>query len=160
MEEPPPGRWWADRFVAVARPLETRVTYGPRGGRWRDTFEGTLTDYVETTLDEARREGWSAAQGAEAWWSGAFLLETVPTVLWILEKHGHDPEEAIVRAATDAKDADTVAAIVGAAVGALHGRSRLPARWLDRHAFPGRLGRNDDGRLFSVVREALDRWVP
>ena len=158
MEAPPEPGWWAARFVAVAGPLETPVTYEPRGGCWRDTFDGKLTDYVETTLGEARRSGWTAAEGADAWWSGAFLLETVPTVLWILEKHGHDPEEAIVRAATDAKDADTVAAIVGAVVGALHGRSRLPARWLDRSTFPGRLGRNDDGRLFSVIREALDRW--
>jgi len=30
----------------------------------------------------------------------------------------------------DTRDNDTVAAIVGAAVGALHGKSALPARWI------------------------------
>jgi ADP-ribosyl-[dinitrogen reductase] hydrolase len=71
------------------------------------------------------------AMPANAWYSGAYLLETVPTVIYILMRHGHDPEEAIVRAVNDTKDNDTVAAIVGAAVGALHGRSGLPARWID-----------------------------
>lgn len=155
---PEPG-FWASRFVEVARPLETAIRYTPRGGRWRDTFDGTLTDFVELALGEGRREGWSASQGAEAWWSGAFLLETVPTVLWILEKHAHDPEEAMVRAASDAKDADTAAAIVGAVVGALHGRSRLPARWLEKSAFPGRLAGNDDGRVLELVARAIERWA-
>jgi ADP-ribosylglycohydrolase len=55
----------------------------------------------------------------------------VPTVIYILMRHGHDPEEAIVRAVNDTKDNDTVAAIVGAAVGAL-ARPVRPARPLDR----------------------------
>ena len=37
-------------------------------------------------------------------------------------------EEAIVRAVNDTRDNDTIAAIVGAAVGALHGKSALPDR--------------------------------
>jgi ADP-ribosyl-[dinitrogen reductase] hydrolase len=39
-------------------------------------------------------------------------------------------EEAIVRAVDDTTDNETVAAIVGAAVGAVHGRSALPERWV------------------------------
>jgi ADP-ribosylglycohydrolase len=46
----------------------------------------------------------------------------VPSVLHILAMHGDDAEEAIVRAVNDTRDNDTTAAIVGAAVGALHGR--------------------------------------
>lgn len=159
MDAPPPARFWSDRFLAVARPLESAIAYAPRGGKWRDSFDGRLCDYVDLVLGEARRRNWTSFDGAAAWWSGAYLLETVPTVLWVLERHADDPEEAIVRAATDAKDADTAAAIVGAVVGALHGRSRLPARWLDRSAFPGRLGIDDDGRLFEVLERAVDRWA-
>ena len=55
-----------------------------------------------------RRE---SAAACDSWYSGAYLLETVPSVLYILERHGHDPEEAIVRAVNDTKDNDTVAAI-------------------------------------------------
>ncbi len=47
-----------------------------------------------------------------------------------------DTLEAIIRAVNDTWDNDTTAAIVGAAVGALHGRSALPQRWID-----GLLGR-------------------
>jgi ADP-ribosylglycohydrolase len=62
------------------------------------------------------------------WYSGAFLLETVPSVLYILERHGNDPEEAIIRAVNDTRDNKTVAAIVGAAVEAPHGIGRLRRR--------------------------------
>ena len=67
-------------------------------------------------------------------------------------RHGDDPEEAIVRAVNDTKDNDTVGAIVGAAVGALHGVDALPGRW--RGGLLGRTREDDDGRVFEVVREA------
>jgi ADP-ribosylglycohydrolase len=57
------------------------------------------------------------------WQSGAYLLETVPSVLNIIMLHADNPEEAIVRAVNDTFDNDTLAAIVGAAVGALHGEA-------------------------------------
>ena len=49
----------------------------------------------------------------------AGISELQPTILM---RHGEDPEEAIVRAVHDTQDNDSIAAIVGAAVGALHGR--------------------------------------
>ena len=39
-------------------------------------------------------------EACDDWYSGAYLLETVPSVLYILMRHAHDPEEAIVRAAS------------------------------------------------------------
>jgi ADP-ribosyl-[dinitrogen reductase] hydrolase len=95
-------------------------------------------------------------EGCDDWYSGAFLLETVPSVLFILERRGNDPEEAIVRAVNDTRDNDTVAAIVGAAVGALHGPEMLPARW--RTNLLGRMGADDDGRLFDLPRLAKRKW--
>jgi ADP-ribosyl-[dinitrogen reductase] hydrolase len=64
----------------------------------------------------------------------------------------HDPEAAIARAVNDTKDNDTVAAIVGAAVGALHGASALPERWI--RGLAGRIAENDDGELFRLMGEA------
>ena len=63
-----------------------------------------------------------------------------------------DPEEAIVRAVNDTKDNDTIAAIVGAAVGALHGRKALPKRWIEN--LSGRTTDRDDGRIFELIEEA------
>ena len=36
-------------------------------------------------------------QACNLWHSGAFLMETVPCVLYILMKHGNNAEEAIIR---------------------------------------------------------------
>ena len=80
----------------------------------------------------------------------------MPTVLYTLELHGHDPEGAIVRAVNDTKDNDTVAAIVGAAVGAMHGAAALPARWRD--ALTGRTREDDDGAMFSMIAAARARF--
>ena len=76
-------------------------------------------------------------------------------MLWILARHAHDPEEAIVRAVNDTDDNDTVAAIVGAAVGALHGRDALPASW--QRGLLGRTAASDDGRVFRLIEEAVRR---
>jgi ADP-ribosylglycohydrolase len=73
-------------------------------------------------------------------------------------RHAEDPEEAIIRAVNDTKDNDTIAAIVGAAVGALHGCARLPDRW--RQGLLGRTQENDDGRIFEIIEQAVRRFGP
>jgi ADP-ribosylglycohydrolase len=53
----------------------------------------------------------------------------------------------------DTDDNDTIAAIVGAAVGALHGAQALPRPWLS-----GLLGRTtaaNDGAVFRLVESAV-----
>jgi ADP-ribosylglycohydrolase len=77
----------------------------------------------------------------------------MPSVLWILAQHAHDPEAAIVRAVNDTHDNDTIAAIVGAAVGALHGARALPAAW--RAGLLGRTGAADDGEIFRLTERAV-----
>lgn len=72
--------------------------------------------------------------------------------------HAENSEEAIVRAVNDTWDNDTVAAIVGAAVGALHGTVRLPARWRD--GLSGRTGLRDDGRIAALLAEAERVFAP
>jgi ADP-ribosylglycohydrolase len=109
---------------------------------WRFVDEFVLPSYDTSTL-----------QAAEQWYSGAYLLETVPTVLHILMRHAADPEEAIVRAVNDTKDNDTIGSIVGAAVGALHGESALSQRWRDGLA--GRVVADiDDQKLFELIDKA------
>lgn len=149
---PPTAEWIRGRFVATVRQVCTDEPYRPRGGRFKD-WEGSFPDYLERVLGEAARQHWSTREACEAWCSGAYLLETVPTVLWILMNHAHDPEEAIVRAVNDTYDNDTVAAIVGAAAGALHGLQALPASW--RAGLLGRTGASDDGAMFRLVEAVV-----
>lgn len=151
----PEPSWWTRRFVEIARELETHgryeVRFGPHKGQ-----RTSLCSFIEEVLP--RTEGRNVLDACYDWGSGAFLLETVPSVLCILERHGHDPEEAVVRAVNDTRDNDTIAAIVGAAVGALHGRARLPERWVS-----GLLGRTraaDNGAVFRLIDEATDDFSP
>jgi hypothetical protein len=53
-------------------------------------------------------------------------------------------------------DNDTIAAIVGTVAGALHGKCRLPARWLD--GLLGRTAEADDGRVFELIAAARTLW--
>ena len=149
---PPTAEWILGTFVGTVRQVCTDETYRPRGGMLAG-WEGTFPDYLDRALGEAARQHWTTRQACDAWGSGAYLLETVPSVLWILANHAHDPEEAIVRAANDTGDNDTIAAIVGAAVGALHGAQALPAAW--RAGLLGRTGAADDGVVFRLIEAAV-----
>jgi len=152
----PPASWWLETFLRYAGPLETGAQYEPRVPT--DDFRGSLCYFLSQRLTAALTDGWTVRQVSDSWYSGAYLLETVPTVLATLALHGASPEEAIVRAVNDAYDNDTVAAIVGATVGALHGASALPPRWLDPNRLLGRTQADDDGRLYEVLDQALDRF--
>jgi ADP-ribosylglycohydrolase len=155
MDSPPRPEWWLETFVEAAKELESDESYSPRGGAFTD-YQGPLWRFVQEKVGEAHRRGLTVVEACDQWYSGAFLLETVPSVLFILMRHGNDLEEAIVRAVNDTKDNDTIAAIVGAAVGALHGKRRIPDRWLSN--LSGRTGENDDGKVFHLLEEARRLW--
>jgi len=157
LQVPPQPGWIIGTFLATVRRVCTDQSYRPRGGRFAD-WEGHYADYLEHALGEAALRGWSTREACDTWHSGAYLLETVPSVLWILDKHAHDPEEAILRAVNDTRDNDTAAAIVGAAVGALHGANALPGRW--QTGLMGRTTADDSGHVFRLIEAAIRQdWV-
>lgn len=153
MEEPPNPEWWWETYIEVARDLEGNTSYQPR--RPGLDFRGPIWRFVEEHVPKAWEEGLTVEEVSDRWYSGAYLLETVPTALYILARHGHDPEEAIVRGVNDTMDNDTVGAIVGAAVGALHGKARLPERWISD--LLGRTREADDGRIFELIDLAREK---
>lgn len=151
MSGPPLQEWWVERYVAYARPLEGDKTYQPRGGDYLGKFSGTLSQFVLQTVPDALMRETTTVDACNRWFSGAYLLETVPSVLMILSKHAAEPEEAIIRAVNDTKDNDTIAAIVGAAMGALYGETALPQRWMDD--LLGRTAQDDDGKVFDLLND-------
>ena len=153
MEKPPAPEWWPSTYCQVAAPLETDGRYTPRSKELA-SFRGSLTDFIRENVLDALERDLSVAEACRSRYSGAFLLETVPGVLYILMRHARDPEEAIVRAVNDTKDNDTYAAIVGAAVGAIHGASGLTRKWVT--GLTGRTGAADDGRIFELIAKAKD----
>jgi len=154
--DPPEPSWWVREYVAVARELETGESYHPRGGAYPG-YAGPLWRFVSETVPEAWEQGLSVLEACNRWYSGAYLLETIPSVLYILMKHGHDFEQAVVRAVNDTRDNDTIAAIVGAAAGALHGRRSIPRRWIEN--LSGRTTDRDDGRVFELLERAAALWA-
>jgi len=150
-----PARWWTETFLKYGRTVETSIAYDS-GGRGAP-FHGSLCARVEQEVFPAIAAGTSVLEAAERWYSGAFVLETVPCVLHILACHGNDPEEAIVRAVNDTYDNDTIAAVVGAAVGAVHGLEALPTRW--RAGLLGRTREEDDGRVQELADKAVETYV-
>ena len=149
MREPPSPAWWVQRYIELAAPLEGDVCYRGRGAPAAVGYEGPLWKFVADQVPSLLASGASVLDAGDAFYSGAYLMETVPMVLFTLATHGHDPEAAIVRSVNDTKDNDTIAAIVGAAVGALHGESAIPQVW--RGGLLGRTVADDDGALFKLL---------
>lgn len=149
---------WPEAFVKYARAIEGEATsYMPGTGRFQGSYAGPLWKFVEERLDAGAESHPDLLAGEADWSSGSFLLETVPCVLLALMRHAHDPEEAIVRAVNDTVDNDTIASIVGAAVGALHGGEALPRRW--KAGLSGRVRSSDNGSVQKLIDESTERWV-
>ena len=143
--------WWLETYVRTARELEGETSCLPRGGEYSD-YQGPLWKFVEKVVPEAYERQLSIQEAGRGWYSGAFLLETVPSVLYILMRYGDDFEEALVRAVNDTKDNDTIASIVGAVLGALHGKKKIPERWIEN--LVGHTRESDKGYVFELLEKA------
>jgi len=156
MDAVPAPQWWLDQYCLRARPLEGEARITPRHPDLAGSYTGPIWRMVDTLVRDTLTEDIPVREACRRWYSGALLLETMPSVLYVLARHAAEPANAIIRAVNDTKDNDTIAAIVGAAVGALHGASALPAPWRER--LLGRTGEDDDGRIFALIELAHRRW--
>jgi len=154
MNTNPDHEWWISQ-IDHAKDLMTGDTYTVRGGI-NAGMQLQPWGYIQDMLRLATAENWSVREACDAWWSGAYLLETIPCVLYIMMKHGSDPEQAIIRAVNDTKDNDTIASIVGSLVGAVHGKDAFPKRWIK--GLTGRTRSNDDGRIFELIKISQEKW--
>ena len=71
--------------------------------------------------------------------------------------YGDNFEKAVIRAVNDTIDNDTISAIVGAAVGALHGKSAIPSRWIEN--LSGRTSYDDDGKVFKIISQVKSDFI-
>ncbi len=63
--------------------------------------------------------------------NGIRTSEAVAAALWAFIQYGKTPENCVIRAVGFGGDTDTIGAMTGALVGALHGYSWIPERWYD-----------------------------
>lgn len=149
---------WLETYTEVLRvldadqPYDARVKHGPLQ-HWR----GAASALLDAEVRPAVQRGTSVRATAERWGSGSYLLETLPTLLHIVAQYGHDPHEAMLVAVNDTRDNDTIAALVGAAMGAAHGTAWIPTDW--RTGLLGRVDGDDDGRYFELIEQAVARFV-
>ncbi|MBY0491146.1 MAG: ADP-ribosylglycohydrolase family protein [Gemmatimonadaceae bacterium] len=149
---------WLETYTEVLRVLdhgqtyESRVTSGPLQ-HWR----GSLSQLLDAEVRPAVQRATPIRDAAQRWQSGAFLLETAPTVLHIIAQLGDSPRDAMLAAVNDTRDNDTIAALVGAAMGAAHGTSWIPTEW--REPLLGRTHEDDDGYYFALIDRAVARFV-
>lgn len=68
-----------------------------------DAFERIRTMPEVGVLRSALYADLDVLAAGRRWYSGALLLETMPSALRILAGHADDPEEAIVRAVNDTR---------------------------------------------------------
>ena len=156
MQKMPDSSWWVNTYCSVAKDLEGATQYVPKNPTY--SYRGSLWQYTEMVIRDALGKNLSVGEACNNWGSGANLFETVPSVLYILAKHSDNAEEAIVRAVNDTSDNDTIASIVGAVVGALHGLRKLPSRWIE--GLTGRTRSSDDGQIFKLILLAKKRfWI-
>ena len=134
--QPPEGEWFFDRYLQVAADLEVGRIPEPYGNdpvpKWYQSFQGTFCDFIDGPVRRAFRRGvnFRDACSLDGFGSRADILQTVPTVLYLLALHGDSFESTIIAAVNDTKDNDTVAAIAGAMVGAVHGKAAIRGRWI------------------------------
>jgi ADP-ribosylglycohydrolase len=148
MKSSPKPSWWVDAYCSVANDLEGDTQYIPPASQYT-CHKGPLWQFTHEAVTDALRRNITILEACGEWGSGANLFETVPTVLYILAKYAQNAEEAIIRAVNDTRDNDSIAAIVGAAVGALHGLDAIPNRWIN--GLTGRTRSKDDGEVFKLI---------
>lgn len=92
------------------------------------------------------------------WYSGAYLPETLPSMLYIIARHIDEPMKAIFRAVNDTKDNDTIASLVAAAMGALYGMDAFSGDWVME--LSGDLQEKGDRQMWEILKETEKIWLP
>ncbi|MDI9611114.1 MAG: ADP-ribosylglycohydrolase family protein, partial [Archaeoglobales archaeon] len=130
INHPPEPEWWLEEYLKVGRELEgDKSNYSMRFGEYKG-YRGPAWYFIEKVLTEALKEKWSLRKLDEKVGSGAYLLETIPMVLYSLMLYADKPFEALVESVSNSKDCDTIGAIVGSIIGALHGVKAFPSHLL------------------------------
>jgi len=151
--EVPSPEWWINEYVKVAARVEGITRYRTR--RKGISYSGPGFEFINTYVRKAVNNEEDILKFSNKVGSGAYLIETVAFVLYVLSIYSCDPEEAVIKAVTYSKDSDTIGAIVGSAVGALHGSESFPRRWI--RGLTGRLSYRDDGRVFRLLDRLKSR---
>jgi Ca-activated chloride channel family protein len=115
--DPPGARSYLDPFIQVLQQVEVDTEYAARQPRL-DGWKGKLSDFLVMVVGDARRRSLGFQEAVREWGTSDYVLEAIPTLLYLLECHGHQPRQALQEAA---RVSPLLGALAGTALGALHG---------------------------------------
>jgi len=139
--------------LAVARSATTAPADFDPPRLLRELHEASRTTIVQAKLEALSRglqQGDSDLFVIAKVGNGIRASEAVAAALWAFLCYGSTPEACVIRAVGFGGDTDTIGAMAGALVGALHGASWIPTRWYD-NVENGQHGRDE------IVRRARER---
>ncbi|MFN8607231.1 MAG: VWA domain-containing protein [Vulcanimicrobiota bacterium] len=116
----PAGSFYWDHFANTLKRCQRDVACPAQAPRY-DGWSGTPLKFLEMALGEARAAGRSFEESRADWSAGPHVLEATATALYLLECHGHQPALAMRLATTQESDREWLGALVGGALGAIHG---------------------------------------
>jgi ADP-ribosylglycohydrolase len=115
------------RLANVIRGFEVTGDY-----RTRNTDQPiTLEQRFRHDLPEWLEQNSDPIDINNEYWSGAYVLESLPHAFYCFLRTPQDFPETLLQAVNSSRDADTVAAIAGNLSGALNGVRAIPPRYLD-----------------------------
>lgn len=148
------GTALASTYLHALRQFEPKTPHALRGGLFLGAWSGLLSEFIEKTVLSGNYADMSVVQFGEVTHSGAFLFETVPTLLFILMRHDGDPERGILEAVNSTVDNDTIASLVATAFGAQHGSAIFRRSWITN--LSGRTSFDDDGRVQALLGDVTE----
>lgn len=130
--------------VAILLEGLERPGYERRGGSGATSLYGRIGTELPRYLEEGKTP-------LDAWYNGAYVLESLPCALWCFLASPEAFEQTLFTAVDAGHDADTVAAMACTLAGAYHGTTELPSRLLDDLEYRDHLLGLADG-LFDLNR--------
>ena len=105
-----------------------------------ETYENFREEYYRTSLRQVLCDS----------------RETIPATFALLHLSDGDPRKAITWAANFGRDADTIGAMIGGIVGALHGASGLPDEWVEKATSASTVESRYSGHHYTHAGEVSD----
>lgn len=104
-----------------------------------DSWLARKFDRAMQIVDESSNSIWDAWDALHKELRAAFRAanaEAIPEAYALFKLTNGDFKEGILTASNFGRDADTLAALVGAWAGALHGSGIIPAEWMEKTRYP------------------------
>ena len=134
------------RLLTPAQGSELRrVQLDPSSGSPKRLSLSELCEDLKEVLDTP----WGVERLIARYGAGYYLLESIPTLLVLLERLGDRPDEAILAAVNLTRGRDSIATLMGGLMGARHGMAAFRRPWID--------GLVDD--LAPLIDRAVMRFV-